>query len=287
MIKREGNLSALKKFFLGFPWLSRLNLFRRKRVTKTRRSAQYYYQRWLRSRGKLVSYPHFNAIGSKAPDFQAWGLYYYLHPLAYNPDHPFPLYRRLTRKGQIRLKDYRHKKNVVLVFATYVADFDVHNRFLEFNDSYPMFRNLDTEVLFILHEWCLALRFGISLQQFYGGFRGTQIPLLSDPYKRLCTLYGTIGNNYHLAQNSVIIVDKEGFIRYSSFFDFRIGDSINELLRVLKTMKFLDNNPTKVCPPDWNFKTSVGNAGSISRSAPFFTRLYKRNLIKNLKQKEI
>lgn len=284
MIKKDRNKGYIKTFFLGFNWLSRFNIRRRKRSRRRiRRSAQYYYQRWLRSRGKLVSYPHFNAIGSKAPDFQTWGLYYWLNPFSFNLDHEFPLYRRLTRKGKIRLKDYRNKKNVVLVFATYVSDFDVHNRFLEFNSCYPLFRKLDTEILFILHEWCLALRFGISLPQIYGGFRETQIPLLSDPYKRLCTLYGTIGNNYHLAQNSVIIIDKTGTIRHASFFDFRIGDSINELLRILKTMKFLDRYPTKVCSPDWNFKSIPGEAGSITRSAPLFVRLYKRNLIKYLK----
>ena len=249
------------------------------------KNSWFYHLRWLNSRRPLQMYNHFNVIGTRAPNFTAWSIYYYIDndPL-YNKKGEEPWeFMTLARKGIFRLHDYQNKKNVVLVFGSYVNDFDVHSRYLKFEEYYSVFQELDTEVVFILNEWCMGVRYSVSLQQIYGGFRETRIPIIADPYKFLCTWYGTIGMNYRFAQNAIFVIDKSAVIRYTSFVDFRIGDSISEIIRVLKGINYSTKYPLRVFEPTTSPNADIGKVGTLLPSAIYFIRKYRKKLEKRLK----
>ena len=67
--------------------------------------------------------PYFNAIGSKAPNFRAWGVVY-LKRKERRGLRKRVLYKQYARRGRFTLSDYNRKKNVVLIFFPYNLDFD-------------------------------------------------------------------------------------------------------------------------------------------------------------------
>ena len=62
--------------------------------------------------------PYFNAIGSRAPDFRAWGVVYLKRPERRGLRKRV-LYKQYARRGRFTLSDYRRKKNLVLIFFPY------------------------------------------------------------------------------------------------------------------------------------------------------------------------
>ena len=79
-------------------------------------------------------------------------------------------------------------------------------------------------------------------------------PLISD-------LTHKITNNYQLltedglAFPGLFIIDKEGIIQYYTVNNLLCGRNVKEILRVLKSIQYVKENPGKNCPVDWDSST--------------------------------
>jgi|TARA_B100000524_G_scaffold232730_1_gene123572 peroxiredoxin (alkyl hydroperoxide reductase subunit C) len=220
--------------------------------------------------------PHFNAIGSKAPNFRAWGVVYLKKKERRGYKKPIT-YKHYARRGRFELKDYWKKKNVVLIFFPYNLDFDGNIQILAFNNRYSEFRALNTEILGIGHDFCYAKRFNMSVTQKLGGFKGIKFPILSDIWRTISLGYGIIGTNYKTAQHSIFVIDKFGTIRHAAIYDARIGANVNEILRILRAIQYLYRRPLRVCPPQWEPGRGTGKLGSIYKSDAYFGYLERLN----------
>ena len=178
----------------------------------------------------MINYPQ---IGKLAPNFITVGVY-------------------KKKLGKIRLSDYRGKKYVILVF--YPANFTPVSptELLALSDRIKEFRKLSTQILAISVDspFC-HLRYLISSRD-EGGLEDLKYPLISD-------LRQTITNDYKLltddgmALPGLFIIDKEGVIQYYNVNNLLCGRSINEILRILKAIQYIKDNPGQACPVDWNF----------------------------------
>ena len=75
-----------------------------------------------------------------------------------------------------------------------------------YNEGLEQFEGLDAQVLGISAQ-------DVASHQRFAGRHGLRIPLLADTDKSVAALYGTLGP-LGFARRSVVIVDRDGLIRY-------------------------------------------------------------------------
>ena len=76
-----------------------------------------------------------------------------------------------------------------------------------------------------------------------------------------------------MALPGLFIIDKEGVIQYYNVNNLLCGRSINEILRILKAIQYIKDNPGHACPVDWNFGDQSLYSHPL-KSTLYFKELY-------------
>ena len=86
-----------------------------------------------------------------------------------------------------------------------------------------------------------------------------------------------ISNNLSIVKKllGVFIIDTEGIIQYCNFNNLLCGRSINELIRILKSIQYIKENPGQACPVDWKY------GDQILYSHPLKSKVYFKTLYSN------
>jgi len=196
-------------------------------------------------------------IGKIAPNFLTVGIY-------------------KNHLGKIRLSDYHGKKYVLLIF--YPANFTAVSptELIQISDRITEFRQLSTQVLAISVDSPFSHLQYLLLKRNQGGLAELHYPLVSD-------LNQTITKNYHLLTNDglslpgVVIIDKEGIIQYYTVNNLLCGRNIDELLRVLKAIQYIKENPGQACPVNWSNGDQILSSHPLKAKA-YFKTLYSHKL---------
>jgi len=172
-------------------------------------------------------------IGHSAPNFIAIGVY-------------------KKKLGKIRLSDYRGKKYVVLVF--YPANFTSLSvtELLRLNDKISEFKKLSAQILAVSIDSPFSHLQFLLATRYQNGLKELDYPLISDLTKKITTNYQLLTED-GLASPGLFIIDKEGIIQYYTVNNLLCGRSINEILRVLRSIQYVKENPGQICPVDWDF----------------------------------
>jgi peroxiredoxin (alkyl hydroperoxide reductase subunit C) len=194
-------------------------------------------------------------IGKVAPNFLTIGIY-------------------KNKLGKIRLSDYHGKKYVLLLF--YPANFTSVSslELIQLSDRVNEFHQLSTQILAISVDSPFSHLHYLLSKRSQGGLAELQYPLVSD-------LNQTITKKYQLLTKEgfsfpgVFIIDKEGIIQYYSVNNLLCIRNIDELLRVLKSIQYIKENPGRACPVDWNNNTQ------ILYSHPLKSKIYFKTLYSN------
>lgn len=107
-----------------------------------------------------------------------------------------------------RLKDFRGKKNVVLAFVPFAFSSVCSAQLPSYEAELDRFKDFDTEVVSVSMDSTHTLgAWGKSMQ--------TSFPLLSDfyPQGHVVDLYG-LRHAVGMSNRAIVVVDKEGIIRY-------------------------------------------------------------------------
>ena len=200
---------------------------------------------------------HLPQIGKMAPNFLTIGVY-------------------KNRLGKIRLSDYHGKKYVILVF--YPANFTSVSptELITLSDRISEFRQLSAQILAISVDSPFSHFHYLLSKRSQGGLADLNYPLVSD-------LNQTITNNYKLLTNDglafpgVFIIDKEGILQYYTVNNLLCGRSINELIRILKSIQYIKENPGQACPADWKY------GDQILYSHPLKSKVYFKTFYSNKK----
>lgn len=76
-----------------------------------------------------------------------------------------------------------------------------------------------------------------------------KIPLLSDIRKDIARSYGVL-HEESVALRGLFIIDEKGIVRHATINDLPIGRSVDEALRVIQAIQFVDKHG-EVCPANW------------------------------------
>ena len=194
-------------------------------------------------------------IGRTAPNFLTTGVY-------------------KNRLGKIRLSDYYGKKYVLLLF--YPAYFTAVSltELIKLSDRNKEFRQLSTQILAISVDSPFSHLQSLLAKRSQGGLADLHFPLVSD-------LNQTITNKYHLltrdglAFPGAFVIDKEGIIQYYTVNNLLCGRNIEELLRILRSIQYIKENPGQACQVDWKYGDQILYSHPL-KSKIYFKALYSK-----------
>ena len=194
-------------------------------------------------------------IGKIAPNFVTIGVY-------------------SNRLGKVRLSDYHGKKYVILIF--YPANFTAisSTELIEISERISEFRKLSTQVLAVSVDSPFSHLHYLLSKRSQGGLGQLNFPLVSDLNQKIAQKYRLLTND-GFASPGVFIIDKEGIIQYYTVNNLLCGRSINELLRILKSIQYIKENPGQACPADWKY------GDKILYSHPLKSKVYFQTLYSN------
>jgi len=169
-------------------------------------------------------------VTQPAPDFTAQAVL---------PDNTF---------AELSLSNLRGKY-VVLFFYPLDFTFVCPSEIIAFDQRLGDFRERGAEVV------------GVSVDSHYthlawkntpiekGGIGNVQYPLVADLNKQISRDYGVLFDE-SVALRGLFLIDPEGKVRHALINDLPLGRSVDEALRTLDALQFVDTHG-EVCPANW------------------------------------
>ncbi|KAK9734313.1 hypothetical protein RND81_04G130900 [Saponaria officinalis] len=171
-------------------------------------------------------------VGNAAPDFAAEAVF----------DQEFI---------NVKLSDYKGKKYVILFFYPLDFTFVCPTEITAFSDRYAEFEKLNTEVLGVSVDSVFSHLAWVQTERKSGGLGDLSYPLISDVTKSISKAYNVLIPDQGIALRGLFIIDKEGVIQHSTINNLGIGRSVDETLRTLQALQYVQDNPDEVCPAGW------------------------------------
>ncbi|TWJ17593.1 peroxiredoxin [Geobacter argillaceus] len=151
--------------------------------------------------------------------------------------------------GQITLSSYRGKY-VVLFFYPLDFTFVCPSEILAFNKKIAAFKEKNCEVVGVSIDSKFTHYAWRNTPVENGGIGNIQYPLVADLNKNIAREYGILFNEA-VALRGLFLIDTKGVIRHAVINDLPLGRSVNEALRMVDALQFVETHGDQVCPANW------------------------------------
>lgn len=168
----------------------------------------------------------------------------------------------------IKLSEYRGKY-VVLFFYPLDFTFVCPTEITAFSDRYAEFKALNTEVLGVSVDSQFSHLAWIQTDRKSGGLGDLAYPLVADLKKEIATAYNVLDPDAGIALRGLFIIDQEGVIQHATINNLSFGRSVDETLRVLQAIQYVQTHPDEVCPAGWQPGQKTMNPDPV-KSKEFF-----------------
>jgi peroxiredoxin (alkyl hydroperoxide reductase subunit C) len=170
-------------------------------------------------------------VTQQAPDFTAD---------AVMPDNSF---------GQITLSALRGKY-VLLFFYPLDFTFVCPSEIIAFNKKLDAFKSRNCEVIGVSVDSKFTHLAWKNTNIDDGGIGNIQYPLVADLNKGIARSYGILFNDA-VALRGLFLIDTKGVIRHAVINDLPLGRSVDEALRMVDALQFVETHGDQVCPANW------------------------------------
>ncbi|KKD34441.1 peroxiredoxin [Limnoraphis robusta Tam1] len=150
----------------------------------------------------------------------------------------------------IKLSDYRGKY-VVLFFYPLDFTFVCPTEITAFSDRTEEFTQLNTQILGVSVDSEFSHLAWIQTDRKSGGVGDLKYPLVSDIKKDISAAYNVLDPEAGIALRGLFIIDKEGVIQHATINNLAFGRNVDETLRTLQAIQYVQANPDEVCPAGW------------------------------------
>lgn len=150
----------------------------------------------------------------------------------------------------IKLADYRGRY-IVLFFYPLDFTFVCPTEIIAFSNRYDEFKALNTEIIGVSVDSEFAHLAWIQTERKLGGVGDLNYPLVSDLKKDICAAYNVLDADAGVALRGLFIVDKEGVVQHATINNLSFGRSVDETLRTLQAIQYVQSHPQEVCPAGW------------------------------------
>jgi len=170
-------------------------------------------------------------VTQQAPDFTAD---------AVMPDNTF---------GQITLSALQGKY-VVLFFYPLDFTFVCPSEILAFNKKLAEFKKRNCEVIGVSVDSKFTHLAWKKTNPEDGGIGDIQYPLVADLNKNIAKSYGILFGDA-VALRGLFLIDTKGVIRHAVINDLPLGRSVDEAIRMVSALQFVETHGDQVCPANW------------------------------------
>ncbi|MBW4655387.1 MAG: peroxiredoxin [Kaiparowitsia implicata GSE-PSE-MK54-09C] len=167
----------------------------------------------------------------------------------------------------IKLSDYRGKY-VVLFFYPLDFTFVCPTEITAFSDRHEEFKAINTEILGVSVDSEFSHLAWIQSDRKQGGVGDLNYPLVSDIKKEISSAYNVLTED-GIALRGLFIMDKDGVIQHSTINNLAFGRNVDETLRVLQAIQYVQSHPDEVCPAGWKPGDATMNPDPV-KSKNFF-----------------
>jgi peroxiredoxin (alkyl hydroperoxide reductase subunit C) len=151
----------------------------------------------------------------------------------------------------VKLSDYKGKKYVVLFFYPLDFTFVCPTEITAFSDRFEEFNKIDTEILGVSVDSEFSHLAWIQSDRKSGGVGDLNYPLVADIKKTISADYNVLDPEAGIALRGLFIIDKEGIIQHSTINNLAFGRNVDETLRTLQAIQYVQSHPDEVCPAGW------------------------------------
>ena len=164
-------------------------------------------------------------------------------------------------------------KYVLLFFYPLDFTFVCPTEIIAFSERIKDFNDLGVEVIGVSvdsHFSHLAWR---NVPRDQRGIGPIQYSLVADLDKQIARNYDVLVGDA-VALRGLFLIDKEGVVRHQVVNDLPLGRSVDEALRMVQALQFVEKNG-EVCPADWKEGKRTIKPG-VNESKEFFGAEYKK-----------
>ncbi len=173
----------------------------------------------------------------------------------------------------VQLSDYRGKY-VLLFFYPLDFTFVCPTEIIAFSEKAAAFEKLNTHLIGVSidsHFTHLAWR---NTPRDAGGLGQIDYPLVADLDKKISSDYGVL-LPAGIALRGLFLIDREGNVRHEVVNDLPIGRSVDEALRVVEALQFVEQHG-EVCPANWHAGSRTIKP-TVDGSKQFFSAEYGKH----------
>ena len=149
------------------------------------------------------------------------------------------------------LEQFEGKKYVIFFFYpldfTFVCPTELH----AFQEKIAAFEELGAAVVGCSIDSHFSHLAWLNTPKAKGGIQGVHYPLVSDINKTIANDYHVLNEEEGIAFRGLFLMDKQGIVRHQLVNDLPLGRSVDEALRLLKALIFVEEHG-EVCPANWN-----------------------------------
>lgn len=170
-------------------------------------------------------------VGKEAPDFQAKAV----------------IERNIV---DFSLKSLRGQYTVLFFYPldfTFVCPTELH----AFQEKLEEFEKRGTQVVGCSVDSAYSHLAWLNTPKHKGGIEGVDYPLVADLNKKIAKQYGVLNDEAGIAYRGLFLIDQQGIIRHQTINDLPIGRSVDEVLRVIDALIYVEKHG-EVCPANWN-----------------------------------
>lgn len=185
------------------------------------------------------------------------------------PFPPFSLEVYYPPKDEIGRLELSHFRDRWLVLFWYPKDFTFvcPTELADMNVRYKDFKGLAAEVVSVSTDTVYTHKGWVDAEEL---IKGLQYPMAADHAGELARELGIYDEKAGIAPRAAFIIDPDGVLRAVDIVSDDIGRSASELIRKLKALKFVRENPGKVCPASWDegsptLSPSIKIAGKVHK----------------------
>jgi peroxiredoxin (alkyl hydroperoxide reductase subunit C) len=168
----------------------------------------------------------------------------------------------------VKLSNYRGKY-VVLFFYPLDFTFVCPTEITAFSDRYKEFESLNTEILGVSVDSEFSHLAWIQSDRKSGGVGDLNYPLVSDIKKDISKAYNVLDPEAGIALRGLFLIDKEGIIQHATINNLAFGRNVDETLRTLQAIQYVQAHPDEVCPAGWKPGDKTMNPDPV-KSKEFF-----------------
>lgn len=170
---------------------------------------------------------------------------------------------------EVSLSNYEGKY-VILFFYPLDFTFVCPTEITAFSDRAAEFQELGCQLLACSVDSHFSHLAWMNQSRKEGGLGEMKIPILADLNKSIAKDYGVLLEPVGIALRGLFIIDPKGNLRHITVNDLPIGRSVDETLRTLKALQFVEEHG-EVCPANWTPGASTIKPG-VDSSKEYFEK---------------